>query len=244
MPYKATNNEYIIENDVEESDNLAFQKEMKRTASLNDGLPEGYEIDETPVNPNLELQRELQEEAAKEGLVSDEEYLGGKGASPEEVIAAMKAEGLTQGAQEKEEEYQEKKFEEFKTITATRDLLFSRAQETVTVKIPMVVEMKNPETGKIEKTPVNAEFKVKRLTEAENTHILNHKLIGKELSEMTDEEYVQSSKFRSKVLEKAVIEPKLTAQEWQTQCSNADINALYDEVNKVLTEADDVSLFQ
>lgn len=244
MPYKATNNEYIIENDVEESDNLAFQKEMKRTANLNDGLPEGYEIDETPVNPNLELQKELQEEAAKEGLVSDEEYLGGKGASPEEVIAAMKAEGMTQGAQEKEEEYQEKKFEEFKTITATRDLLFSRAQETVTVKIPMVVDMKNPETGEIEKTPVNAEFKVKRLTEAENTHILNHKLIGKELSDMTDEEYVQSSKFRSKVLEKAVIEPKMTAQEWQTQCSNADITALYDKVNKVLTEADDVSLFQ
>ena len=244
MPYKATNNEYIIENDVEESDNLAFQKEMKRTANLNDGLPEGYEIDETPVNPSLELQKELQEEAAKEGLVSDEEYLGGKGASPEEVIAAMKAEGMTQGAQEKEEEYQEKKFEEFKTITATRDLIFSRAEETVTVKIPMIVEMKNPETGKIEKTPVNAEFKVKRLTEAENTHILNHKLIGKELSEMTDEEYVQSSKFRSKVLEKAVVEPKLTAQEWQTQCSNADISALYDEVNKVLTEADDVSLFQ
>lgn len=244
MPYKATNNEYIIENDVEESDNLAFQKEMKRTANLNDGLPEGYEIDETPVNPSLELQKELQEEAAKEGLVSDEEYLGGKGASPDEVIAAMKAEGMTQGAQEKEEEYQEKKFEEFKTITATRDLLFSRAQETVTVKIPMVVEMKNPETGKIEKTPVNAEFKVKRLTEAENTHILNHKLIGKELADMTDEEYVQSSKFRSKVLEKAVVEPKLTAQEWQTQCSNADIGTLYDEVNKILTEADDVSLFQ
>ena len=39
-------------------------------------------------------------------------------------------------------------------------------------------------------------------------------------SEMTDEEYVQSSKFRSKVLEKAVIEPKLTAQEWQTQYSH------------------------
>ncbi len=244
MPYKATNNEYIIENDVEETDELSFQKEMKRAANLNNGLPEGYEIDETPVNPNLELQKELQEEAAKEGLVSDEEYLGGKGASPEEVIAAMKAEGMSEGAQEKEEEYHQKKFDELKTITATRDLLFSRAEETVSVKIPMVVDIANPETGEIEKTPVNAEFKVKRLTEAENTHILNHKLIGKELSDMTDEEYVQSSKFRSKVLEKAVVEPKMTAQEWQTQCSNADITALYDEVNKVLTEADDVSLFQ
>ena len=105
-------------------------------------------------------------------------------------------------------------------------------------------EKVNPETGKIEKTPVNVEFKVKRLTEAENTHILNHKLIGKEIADMTDEEYVQSSQFRSKVLEKAVVEPQLSAKEWQNNCSNADISAIYDEVNKILTEADDVSLFQ
>lgn len=243
MGYKP-NNEYIIENDVDESNELAFEKQMKRAADINNGLPDGYEIEETKRDPSLELQKELQEEAAKEGLVSDEEYLGGKGASPQEVIDAMKAEGMTQGAQEKQEEYEKKTYENFKTITATRDLLFSRVQETVPIKIPMIVDMKNPETGKIEKTPVNAEFKVKRLTEAENTHILNHKLIGKEIADMTDEEYVQSSQFRSKVLEKAVVEPQLSAKEWQNNCSNADISAIYDEVNKILTEADDVSLFQ
>ena len=243
MGYKP-NNEYIIENDVDESNELAFEKQMKRAADINNGLPDGYEIEETKKDPSLELQKELQEEAAKEGLVSDEEYLGGKGASPQEVIDAMKAEGMTQGAQEKQEEYEKKTYENFKTITATRDLLFSRVQETVPIKIPMIVDMKNPETGKIEKTPVNVEFKVKRLTEAENTHILNHKLIGKEIADMTDEEYVQSSQFRSKVLEKAVVEPQLSAKEWQNNCSNADISAIYDEVNKILTEADDVSLFQ
>lgn len=243
MGYKP-NNEYIIENDVDESNELAFEKQMKRAADINNGLPDGYEIEETKKDPSLELQKELQEEAAKEGLVSDEEYLGGKGASPQEVIDAMKAEGMTQGAQEKQEEYEKKTYENFKTITATRDLLFSRVQETVPIKIPMIVDMKNPETGRIEKTPVNAEFKVKRLTEAENTHILNHKLIGKEIADMTDEEYVQSSQFRSKVLEKAVVEPQLSAKEWQNNCSNADISAIYDEVNKILTEADDVSLFQ
>ena len=243
MGYKP-NNEYIIENDVDESNELAFEKQMKRAADINNGLPDGYEIEETKRDPSLELQKELQEEAAKEGLVSDEEYLGGKGASPQEVIDAMKAEGMTQGAQEKQEEYEKKTYENFKTITATRDLLFSRVQETVPIKIPMIVDMKNPETGKIEKTPVNVEFKVKRLTEAENTHILNHKLIGKEIADMTDEEYVQSSQFRSKVLEKAVVEPQLSAKEWQNNCSNADISAIYDEVNKILTDADDVSLFQ
>ena len=243
MGYKP-NNEYIIENDVDESNELAFEKQMKRAADINNGLPDGYEIEETKRDPSLELQKELQEEAAKEGLVSDEEYLGGKGASPQEVIDAMKAEGMTQGAQEKQEEYEKKTYENFKTITATRDLLFSRVQENVPIKIPMIVDMKNPETGKIEKTPVNVEFKVKRLTEAENTHILNHKLIGKEIADMTDEEYVQSSQFRSKVLEKAVVEPQLSAKEWQNNCSNADFSAIYDEVNKILTEADDVSLFQ
>lgn len=242
MGYKS-NNEYIIENDVEDVDNLSFQKEMKKAADINNRLPEGYEIEEPSADPTYELQKELQEEAAKEGLVSDEEYLGGKGASPEEVIAAMRAEGMTDGAQEKQEEYEKKKFDELKTITATRDLLFNRVEETVIISIPMVVSMEN-EMGNVEKTPVNVNFEIKRLTEAENTHILNHKLIGKELSDMTEEEYIQSSQFRSKVLEKAVVVPKLTASEWQTRCSNADINAIYEEVNKVLTEGDDVSLFQ
>lgn len=245
MAYKQTKNNYIIDNDVEEMENLEFQKEMKTAADLNDRLPEGFEIEEnTKSNPALDLQKELQEEAAKEGLVSDEEFLGGEGASPEEVIAAMKKEGLSEGAKEKEEEHKKKKFEEFKTITATRDLLFNRAEETVSVTIPMVVDMRNPETGKVEKTPVNAEFKVKRLTEAENTHILNHKLIGKEINEMTDEEYVQSAQFRSKVLERAVVDPKLTAKEWRDNVSNGDLATLYDEVNRIITESDDVSLFQ
>ena len=245
MSYKQTKNNYIIDNDVEEMENPEFQKEMRTAANLNDKLPEGFEIEEdTKVDPSLELQRELQEEAAKEGLVSDDEFLGGKGASPEEVIEAMKKEGLSEGAQEKEEKHKRKKFEEFKTITATRDLLFNRAEETVSVFIPMVVDMRNPETGKVEKTPVNAEFKVKRLTEAENTHILNHKLIGKEINEMTDEEYVQSAQFRSKVLERAVVDPKLSAKEWRDNVSNGDLATLYDEVNRIITESDDVSLFQ
>lgn len=245
MAYKQAKNSYIIDNDIEDIENPEFQKEMKTAANLNDKLPDGFEIEEdTKSNPALDLQKELQEEAAKEGLVSDDEFLGGEGASPEEVIAAMKKEGLSEGAQEKEEEHKKKKFEEFKTITATRDLLFNRAEETVSVTIPMVVDMRNPETGKVEKTPVNAEFKVKRLTEAENTHILNHKLIGKEINEMTDEEYVQSAQFRSKVLERAVVDPKLTAKEWRDNVSNGDLATLYDEVNRIITESDDVSLFQ
>ena len=46
MGYKP-NNEYIIENDVDESNELAFEKQMRRAADINNGLPDGYEIEET-----------------------------------------------------------------------------------------------------------------------------------------------------------------------------------------------------
>ena len=48
MGYKP-NNEYIIENDVDESNELAFEKQMKRAADINNGLPDGYEIKEVLV---------------------------------------------------------------------------------------------------------------------------------------------------------------------------------------------------
>ena len=117
MAYKQTKNNYIIDNDVEEIDNPEFQKEMKMAADLNDKLPEGFEIEEnTKVDPALELQREIQEEAAKEGLVSDDEFLGGKGASPEEVIEAMKKEGLSEGAKERKKNIRRKNLRNLKQL--------------------------------------------------------------------------------------------------------------------------------
>ena len=46
MGYEPNNN-YILENDVEEANNPSFEKEMKRAAKNNNGLPEGYEIEES-----------------------------------------------------------------------------------------------------------------------------------------------------------------------------------------------------
>ena len=240
MGYKPNNQEYILENDVEDLNNSSFEREMKEVSQLNDGLPDGYEIQQ-PVQQKSVMD-ELQEAAEQEGLVTD--TLGGENPTTESVIKAMKEEGLSAGAQKNKEEHEKKKVEEFIKITATRDLLMNRTKRTIPVHIKTKMEIPNPETGEYELQSVDLEFKVRRLTESENTHLLNHKLIGKELSEMTDEEYLSSSHFRSELLAQAVVEPAFTAEEWRTEVDNGMITAIYDKVNEILTSADDSVLFQ
>ena len=241
MGYEPNNN-YIIENDVEESKNSSFQKEMKRAADLNDRLPDGYEIEEKPQKKSI--QDEIQETAEAEGLVAKEDFLGGEGASHEEVIDALMNEEMSEGAKANKEKYEKDKVENFITVTATRDLLMNKAKRTIPIYIKTSAWVKNPETGKEELQRTKMKFIIKRLTEAENTHLLNHKLIGKELVDMTEEEYIQSSHFRSQLLEASVVEPYFTAEEWRTLVDNGTVTAVYDEVNKILTSADDSALFQ
>lgn len=243
MGYQNNNQQYIIENDVDETNKDTFQKQMK-VATTNDALPDGYEIEQNNMTSTQNIQQEIQEAAEQEGLVSDTEYLGGEGASPQEVIDAMRNEGMSEGAQKNKEEFEEKQYENFKVVTATRDLLLNRVQQVVSIYVPMIIKEFNPQTQKEEEIPIKAEFKARRLTEAENTHVLNHKLIGKEIKDMTDEEYRESSHFRSNLLSKAIVDPKMTAEEWRTQCDNATLSNVYDEYNKILTETDDVSRFQ
>lgn len=238
-----TENQYVIENDVDESNDLAFQKEMKKASEINN-LPEGYEVENTQATAQKSVQQEIQEAAEQEGLVSDTEYLGGEGASPQEVIDAMKNEGMSEGAQKNKEEYEEKQYENFKIVTATRDLLFNRVKTTVPIYVPMIIDEVDPQTGKTEQVPVRVEFRARRLTEAENIHILNHKLIGKELKDMTDEEYRESSHFRSNLLSKGIVQPQMTPEQWRSECDNATLGQIYDEYNKILTQTDDVSRFQ
>lgn len=232
MPLRENN--YIIENDVDEIENEKVTKQM-RTASLrNNQLPDNYEIEEDPVPKSEQVANEIYETAKEEGLVSDNGPLGGEGATPEEVIDALINEDMPEGAIKNKEEHEKKKVEEFKKVSATRELLFSRTQHTVIVPVETVL---NGEKVKLE-------FEVKRLSESENTHLFNHKLFGKELKDMTDEEYLSSTRFRSEVLAKAVISPKLTAEEWRTKVDYAMLGAVYEEVNRVLTQADDATLFQ
>lgn len=236
-------NQYIIENDVDESNDKAFKKQMKSAAEINN-LPDGYEVEEPRVSQAKSIQQEIQEAAEAEGLVSDTEYLGGEGASPQEVIDAMKNEGMSEGAQKNKEEFEEQQYENFRVVTATRDLLLNRVRQTVPIYVPMIVSEIDPQTGELKEVPIRAKFEARRLTEAENTHILNHKLIGKEIKDMSDEEYRESSHFRSNLLSKCIVNPQMSAEEWRTQCDNATLGKVYDEYNKILTETDDVSRFQ
>lgn len=228
------NNEYFLENDVDEINKEAFEKPM-----TND-LPEGYEYDEVKPTTNDDG---ILKSAQDEGLYQ-EGLLGGEGASPEEVINALKNETDSEGTKKIKEKYEEEKVEEFITITATRDLLFNQAKQTIPVYVKTSAPIKDKETGKVKIVPVKAKFMVKRLTESENTHLLNHKLIGKEIADMTDEEYIDSSHFRSKMLEAAVVEPYFTAEEWRTKVPNGIVNDLYDQVNKVQSSSDDSELFR
>ena len=224
------NNDYIIPNEDWDS------QEKKETVRMkNADLPEGLEIIEDKTYTEKALE-DIQEAAKEEGLEGTEN-LGGEGASPEEVIAAMRAESMPEGAVKAKVEYEDKKIKEFKEITATRDMLFNRLKKPVKVYIDVG---EDPATHE----PVKMSFMVRKLSETENNHLLNHRLIGKKLNELTMAEYAESMAFRRRTLASTVIQPRLTEQEWADNVENGIIVALFDEVQKVLTDISDVDSFQ
>lgn len=239
MGYQENSNEYIIENNVDDINKSVAKKTMKTPQEVTSDLPEGYEY----VEAKKPQDDGLLQSAKDEGFYQDG-FVGGEGASPEEVISALRNQEDSDGVKKAKEQYEEKKVEELITITATRDLLMNQANEHIPVYIKTSAKIRNPETGELELKKVKAKFMVKRLTEAENTHLLNYKLIGKEIADMSYEEYVESSHFRSKLLEASVVEPHFTAKEWRTKVPNGTVTVLYDEVNKIQSSTDDSALFQ
>ena len=182
-----TKENFIIEND----DWDDGSQERPATVKLsNSDLPEGLEIIETKTSQQ-EIVQEIRDTARKEGMDTGNDYLGGKDATPEEVIAALKNEAMPEGAEKAKEEYEEQKVENLKKTVATREMLFSRLQK----KIPIEILLTNDD-GEQEILV----FYCRRLSDAENNHLLNHHLIGKDLSEMTTEEYQDSMSFRRKLL--------------------------------------------
>ena len=144
---------------------------------------------------------------------------------------------MPEGAVKAKVEYEDKKIKEFKEITATRDMLFNRLKKPVKVYIDVG---EDPATHE----PVKMSFMVRKLSETENNHLLNHRLIGKKLNELTMAEYEESMAFRRRTLASTVIQPRLTEQEWADNVENGIIVALFDEVQKVLTDISDVDSFQ
>ena len=205
------------DNYIIENDNWDEEKPIDRkTVRLsNSDLPEGLEIIETKSSQD-EIVEEIRAAAKAEGMDTGNDYLGGENATPEEVIAALRNEAMPEGAEKAKEEY-------------------SRLQKKIPIEVPIV----DDDGEKILLT-----FYARRLSDAENNHLLNHHLIGRELSDLTTEEYQESMQFRSKTLANAIIEPKLTAKEWRNDVDNALSLAVFEEVQKIIAEVDTAKDFQ
>lgn len=86
-------------------------------------------------------------------------------------------------------------------------------------------------------------FQIKRLSEAENSEILDRSLAIKNLDEMTPEELEESNNYNYRLLEKVVVQPKLTQDEWRSQVDTALVQKLVEQIMKVLTNIDDTQIF-
>lgn len=226
-----TKENYILQNDDWDENEAQPQKTVKMR---NSELPEGLEIIETTTSHQT-IAKEIHDAAVAEGMDTGDKYLGGKDATPEEVIEALKNEAMPEGAEKAKEEYEEKKIEELKKSVATREMLFSRLQKKIPIEIPIIADNGDKEL---------LVFYARRLSDAENNHLLNHHLIGKELSDLTAEEYQESMQFRSKTLASAIIEPKLSAKEWREDVDNALSLSVFEEVQRIIAEVDTAEDFQ
>ena len=142
----------------------------------------------------------------------------------EDLIAQLQAD-----SKKKQTSHKKKKIEEYKAVQATREALFSRLGKTINV--PVIMDE--------EEVMV---FKIKRLSEAENSDILDRSLAIKSLDEMTPEELEESNNYNYRLLEKAVVEPKLTHDEWRSQVDTALVQQLVEQIMKVLTNIDDTQI--
>lgn len=123
-----------------------------------------------------------------------------------------------------------KKIEEYKATRATRDKLFSRLGKTIDVPIIM-----DDEEIMV--------FTIKRLSEAENSEILDRSLAIKDIQDMTREELEESNKYNYRLLEKVVVDPKLSQEEWELNVDTALVQKLVQKIMQVLTNIDDSRVF-
>ena len=84
----------------------------------------------------------------------------------------------------------------------------------------------------------------KRLSEAENSEILDRSLAIKSLDEMTPQELEDSNNYNYRLLEKVVVDPVLTQDEWRSKVDTALVQKLVEQIMKVLTNIDDAEIFE
>lgn len=143
----------------------------------------------------------------------------------DDLIAQLQADSKKRSASKKK-----KKIEEYKATQATREILFSRLGKTVNVPVIM-----DDESVMV--------FKVKRLSEAENSDILDRSLAIKSLDEMTAQELEESNNYNYRLLEKVVVDPQLSQDEWRSKVDTALVQRLVEQIMKVLTNIDDTHIF-
>lgn len=137
---------------------------------------------------------------------------------------------LTAEASQKSSSRKKKKIEDYKAIRATRDTIFSRLGKTIDVPIKM-----NDDEIMV--------FTIRRLSEAENSEIIDRSLAIKNMQEMTEAELEESNKYNYRLLAKVVVNPQLTEQEWELNVDTALVQALIEQIMKVLTNVDDSARF-
>ena len=143
----------------------------------------------------------------------------------DDLIAQLQADSKKKSASHKK-----KKIEEYEAVQATRDMLFSRLGQTINV--PLIMD---DDTVMV--------FKIKRLSEAENSDILDRSLAIKSLDEMTAEELEESNNYNYRLLAKVVVDPVLTEDEWRSGVDTALVQKLVEQIMKVLTNINDSEIF-
>ncbi|WP_304086617.1 hypothetical protein [Methanobrevibacter ruminantium] len=139
-------------------------------------------------------------------------------------------EQLIADSKKKSSTKKKKKIEEYKAVMATKEKLFSRLGETIDV--PIIISDDELMV-----------FKVKRLSEAENSEILDRSLAIKDVQDMTEEELEESNNYNYRLLEKVVVEPHLTQEEWRLNVDTAMVQRIVQKVMQVLTNIDDSRIF-
>ena len=139
-------------------------------------------------------------------------------------------EKLMADSKKRSDNRKKKKIEEYKAVRATKEKLFSRLGETIDV--PIIVSDDEVMV-----------FQIKRLSEAENSDIIDRSLAIKNVEDMTEEELEESNNYNYRLLEKVVVDPKLTQEEWRLNVDTAMVQRIVQKVMQVLTNIDDSRIF-
>ena len=137
---------------------------------------------------------------------------------------------LAADSKKKSDSKKKKKIEDYKVVQATREMLINRKGQVLNV--PVVID---------NETAWN--FKVRRISEAENSDILDRTLAVKRLDEMTHEELDASNEYNFRLLALSVVEPELTAEEWESTVDAPLARKIVEQISKVITDVNANGIF-